>query len=49
MKDEIDKIERFLRGKMNNEEESNFKTKVKSDALIRLQANFITMFIRKFQ
>ena len=49
MKDEMDKIEKFLRGMMNNEEESDFKTKVKSDALIRLQANFITIFIRKIK
>lgn len=49
MKDEIDKIEKYLRGQMSHEEEMDFKNKVKSNALIRLQANFITMLIRKIR
>lgn len=49
MKDYIYQIEKFLRGQMNQEEESDFKTKVKSDALIRLQTSIVTMLIRNYR
>lgn len=47
MKDYTNKIEKYLRGQMSHEEEARFEKKVRSNALIRLQASFITIFIRK--
>ena len=49
MKDYTDKIEKYLRGQMSHEEESDFKSKVKSDSIIHLQARFMTMLIRHFR
>lgn len=49
MKDYTNKIEKYLRGQMSHEEETKFEEKVKSDALIRLQASIMTMFIRKIK
>lgn len=49
MKDYTNKIEKYLRGQMSHEEECDFKTKVKSNALIRLQASIVTMIIRKIK
>ena len=48
MKDYTDKIEMYLRGQMSHEEEMDFKNKVRSNALIRLQASIVTMIIRNF-
>lgn len=49
MKDYINKIEKYLRGQMSHEEEMDFKNKVKSNALIRLQANAIIGLIRSLK
>lgn len=49
MKDYTNKIEKYLRGQMSHEEEMNFKNKVKSNTLLRLQASFVTMLVRKVQ
>ncbi len=49
MKDYTNKIEKYLRGQMSHEEETRFEKKVRSDALIRLQASIMTMFIRKIK
>ena len=45
MKDYTDKIEKYLRGQMSHEEEMDFKNRVKSNALMRLQTYLITMII----
>ena len=47
MKDYTNKIEKYLRGQMSHEEEMDFKNRVKSNALMRLQASVVTMIIRK--
>ena len=47
MKDYTNKIEKYLRGQMDQEEEMDFKNKVRSNDLIRLQASIVTMIIRK--
>ena len=49
MKDYTDKIEKYLRGQMSHEEEMDFKNKVKTNALIRLQASVVTMLLRKIK
>lgn len=49
MKDYTNKIEKYLRGQMSHEEEMDFKNKVKSNALIRLQASIMTMLLRNFR
>lgn len=49
MKDYTYKIEKYLRGQMSHEEEMDFKNKVKSNALIRLQASIMTMLLRNFR
>lgn len=49
MKDYTNKIEKYLRGQMNHEEEERFEETVQSNALIRFQASFMAMLIRKIQ
>lgn len=49
MKDYINKIEKYLRGQMSHEEEVRFENKVRSNALIRFQAGFMAMLIRKIK
>ena len=49
MKDYTNKIEKYLRGQMSHEEEMDFKNKVRSNALIRLQASIMTMLLRNFR
>ena len=48
MKEYIDQIEKYLRGRMNQEEESLFKTSLKTDAHLRLYA-FIMAYMLKEQ
>ena len=48
MEDYVEQIERFLRGQMNQEEESLFKTSLKTDAHLRLYA-FIMAYMLKEQ
>ncbi len=49
MKHYINKIEKYLRGQMGHEEEARFEETVKSNALIRFQAGFMAMLIRKLK
>lgn len=49
MKDYINKIEKYLRGQMSQEEEARFEEKVKSNALVRFQAGFMAMLIRRIK
>ena len=46
MKDYTNKIEKFLRGQMNHEEESVFKRHIKKNVFMRLQARLLTMVIK---
>jgi hypothetical protein len=49
MKDYTNKIEKYLRGQMSHEEEARFEETVKSNALVRFQAGFMAMLIRKIK
>ena len=49
MKDYTNKIEKYLRGQMSHEEEARFEEKVKSNALVRFQAGFMAMLIRRIK
>ena len=49
MKDYTGKIEKFLRGQMSHEEESDFKNKIRTHASIRFQAKLIALMLRIFE
>lgn len=49
MKDEIDKIEKFLRGKMNLQEEASFIKDIKSNKRMGLQSYIIARIIRSIR
>ena len=49
MKDYTNKIEKYLRGQMNHEEETRFEETVKSNALVRFQAGIMAMLMRKIK
>ena len=48
MKDYTNKIEKFLRGQMSHEEESDFKNKVRAHASIRFQVRIIVLMLIMF-
>ena len=49
MKDYTNKIEKYLRGQMSHEEEAKFEEMIRSNALIRFQAGFMAILIRKIK
>lgn len=49
MKDYTNKIEKYLRGQMNHEEEAKFEETVKSNTLLRFQARVMAILIRKIK
>ena len=49
MKDYTDKIEKFLRGQMSHEEESDFKNKIRTNASIHFQVRLIVLMLKLFE
>lgn len=46
MKDYTNKIEKYLRGQMNHEEEMNFKNKIRAKGVICSQTFLVTLLIK---
>ena len=46
MADYTDMIDRFLKGQMNQQEEGVFKSKLKSNSILRMQAYTVTTIIK---